>query len=138
MTEQFVPKGWRNIKAVHIKGPNTMALPIWLADELWLDEAEVLENEEAEQLKLSASQKGKKRKARELMMGIDDVDNNAEKRKLENTEFSPEMKERREKLKAQKREIRETQESLSRREKAAEEGKTKFNKVKRRKIAAED
>lgn len=38
MTEKYVTKGWRNIKAVHVKGPNTMALPIWLASELWMEE----------------------------------------------------------------------------------------------------
>ncbi|KAJ5562344.1 Ribosomal protein L1 [Penicillium sp. DV-2018c] len=43
LTEKFVAKGWRNIKALHIKGANTMALPIWLADELWVDDANVLE-----------------------------------------------------------------------------------------------
>jgi ribosome biogenesis protein UTP30 len=43
LTEKFVAKGWRNIKALHIKGANTMALPIWLADELWVEDANVLE-----------------------------------------------------------------------------------------------
>jgi ribosome biogenesis protein UTP30 len=43
LTEKFVSKGWRNIKALHIKGANTMALPIWLADELWVEDANVLE-----------------------------------------------------------------------------------------------
>jgi Ribosomal protein L1 len=44
MTEKFVTKGWRNIKAVHVKGPNTMAMPIWLASELWVEETDVLED----------------------------------------------------------------------------------------------
>lgn len=44
MTEKFVSKGWRNIKNIHIKGANTTALPIWLADELWVDDADVLED----------------------------------------------------------------------------------------------
>jgi ribosome biogenesis protein UTP30 len=43
LTEKFVPRGWRNIRGIHIKGPTTVALPIWLADELWTDEAQVLE-----------------------------------------------------------------------------------------------
>ncbi|KAJ5958944.1 Ribosomal protein L1 [Penicillium vulpinum] len=43
LTEKFVAKGWRNIKGLHIKGANTMALPIWLADELWVEDANVLE-----------------------------------------------------------------------------------------------
>ncbi|KAF2010419.1 ribosomal protein L1 [Aaosphaeria arxii CBS 175.79] len=40
---KFVTNGWRNVRALHIKGPATMALPIWLADELWANEAQVLE-----------------------------------------------------------------------------------------------
>lgn len=43
LTEKYIPKGWRNVRSLHIKGPNTAALPIWLADELWEDEADVLE-----------------------------------------------------------------------------------------------
>ncbi|KAL8660656.1 MAG: hypothetical protein Q9202_006360, partial [Teloschistes flavicans] len=46
LTEKFIPKGWRNVKSVHIKGPNTLAFPIWLASELWADEGDVLEDEE--------------------------------------------------------------------------------------------
>jgi ribosome biogenesis protein UTP30 len=44
LTEKYIPQGWRNIRSLHIKGPNTAALPIWLADELWTDEADVLES----------------------------------------------------------------------------------------------
>ncbi|KAL4916534.1 ribosomal protein L1p/L10e family-domain-containing protein [Aspergillus aurantiobrunneus] len=43
LTEKFVTKGWRNIKALHVKGANTMALPIWLASELWVEEIDVVE-----------------------------------------------------------------------------------------------
>jgi ribosome biogenesis protein UTP30 len=43
LTKKYIPKGWRNIRSLHVKGPNTAALPIWLADELWEDEADVLE-----------------------------------------------------------------------------------------------
>ncbi|KAJ4364660.1 proteasome-interacting protein cic1 [Neocucurbitaria cava] len=43
LTEKHVPQGWRNIRSLHIKGPSTKALPIWLADELWVDEAQVLD-----------------------------------------------------------------------------------------------
>ena len=44
LTEKYIPQGWRNIRSLHIKGPNTAALPIWLADELWTDENDVLES----------------------------------------------------------------------------------------------
>ena len=70
MTDKYVSKGWRNIKAVHVKGPNTMALPIWLASELWLDDNDGQEQgtsvEEGGQVKaiegVSDKKAGKKRK----------------------------------------------------------------------------
>lgn len=43
LTEKFVTKGWRNVRAVHIKGPNSVAFPVWLASELWVDEEDVKE-----------------------------------------------------------------------------------------------
>jgi len=43
LTERFVTQGWRNVRAVHVKGANTMAFPVWEADELWVDEVDVLE-----------------------------------------------------------------------------------------------
>ncbi|PWY96303.1 hypothetical protein BO94DRAFT_561819 [Aspergillus sclerotioniger CBS 115572] len=46
LTDKFITKGWRNIKAVHIKGANTMAMPIWLASELWVEDADVVEETE--------------------------------------------------------------------------------------------
>jgi ribosome biogenesis protein UTP30 len=42
LIERFVPQKWRNVRGVHIKGPETAALPIWLADELWADEGDIL------------------------------------------------------------------------------------------------
>ncbi|RAK97872.1 uncharacterized protein BO80DRAFT_504348 [Aspergillus ibericus CBS 121593] len=59
LTEKYITKGWRNIKAVHIKGANTMAMPIWLASELWVEDADVVE-EDAEEAK--AIEGSKKRK----------------------------------------------------------------------------
>lgn len=43
LIERYVPQQWRNVRSVHIKGPNTAALPIWLAEELWTDEQDVLD-----------------------------------------------------------------------------------------------
>ncbi|KAI9728253.1 MAG: hypothetical protein M1834_007746 [Cirrosporium novae-zelandiae] len=48
MVGRFVPKKWRNVKSIHIKGANTMALPIWLAEELWLDGKQIMEAKEEE------------------------------------------------------------------------------------------
>lgn len=61
MIEKYVPKKWRGVKSIHIKGPTTAALPIWLADELWVDEADVVDEETAKQI--TAANVGKKRKA---------------------------------------------------------------------------
>lgn len=66
LVERFIPKGWRNIRAIHIKGPNTMALPIWLADELWVDERDVLEPKPAMSAEaVKAIEDKKKQKAKE-------------------------------------------------------------------------
>lgn len=98
MTDKFITKGWRNIKAIHIKGPNTMAMPIWLASELWVDETDVIEDAEEtkaieggkndkkrkstgdeDNKKLEASKKLKKSKTTE----VDDDDIAARKQKLQ-------------------------------------------------------
>ncbi|KAI9765347.1 MAG: hypothetical protein M1840_007427 [Geoglossum simile] len=44
LVTKFVPKGWKNVRALHVKGAETAALPIWLADELWLDEGDITED----------------------------------------------------------------------------------------------
>lgn len=46
LVERFIPRKWRNVKSIHMKGPNTAALPIWLADELWQDEEDILDEVE--------------------------------------------------------------------------------------------
>lgn len=43
MTEKLIPQGWKNVRAIHVKGPNTAAFPIWMAGELWVNEEDVLE-----------------------------------------------------------------------------------------------
>lgn len=62
--EKFVPQKWRNLRAVHIKGPNTAALPIWLTEELWAEETQVLDQEPTD---------GKKRKRGALTAEEDGV-----------------------------------------------------------------
>ncbi|KAI5298796.1 hypothetical protein KEM55_002919 [Ascosphaera atra] len=59
LTERFVTKGWRNIKGIHVKGPETMALPIWLASELWVSEDDVQEKNEIEEGEAQAAIEGK-------------------------------------------------------------------------------
>ena len=141
MIDRFVPSKWKGIRSIHIKGPSTMALPIYLAEELWEDETQVLEEAEIERAKLDAStQKEKKRKTKKKKRALLEVDaveqvidgtgvakvdsqrkeagssESKKKRKREaDTEvdagMNAEMKERREKLRRQKREIGEKMES---------------------------
>ncbi|KAL5117808.1 proteasome-interacting protein cic1 [Pleosporales sp. CAS-2024a] len=40
---KHIEQGWRNVRSLHIKGPATKALPIWLTDELWTDASQVLD-----------------------------------------------------------------------------------------------
>lgn len=69
LVEKYVPQKWRNVKSVHIKGPDTAALPIWLAEKLWEDEKDVLE----EPLPELMGKKSKKRKrgALDIVAGKD-------------------------------------------------------------------
>lgn len=43
MVAKFIPQGWRNVRSIHIKGPNSVAVPVWLASELWASEEDVLD-----------------------------------------------------------------------------------------------
>ncbi len=43
LTSKHIPQGWRNIRALYVKGPTTKALPVWDADQLWIDDAQVLD-----------------------------------------------------------------------------------------------
>ncbi|KAF5017815.1 hypothetical protein F66182_10229 [Fusarium sp. NRRL 66182] len=64
LVEKWVPQKWRNMKSVYIKGPETTALPIWLADELWVDEKDVIADDDAAKaLKGEKANVGKKRKS---------------------------------------------------------------------------
>lgn len=112
LVEKFVTKKWRNVRAVHVKGPNTMALPVWLADELWVDEGDVLGDEEAAKAIEAGKQKGKKRKGRgetdaEAVAEVEGaavVERKAKKlKRVEDADLSKEMA-----LRAQKAEARES------------------------------
>lgn len=111
IVERFVTKKWRNVRAIHIKGPNTMALPVWLADQLWIDEKDVLLEEDSKQRAVDVKSKGSKKRIKkkgdfedESKAFTDDSGNKM--KKLVDIEFSKEMKERREKLREQKDELR--------------------------------
>lgn len=36
---KHVASGWKNVKSIHIKSPNSVALPVWLAGDLWVENA---------------------------------------------------------------------------------------------------
>ena len=105
MVKKFVSKGWRNIRSIHIKGPNTMALPLWLASELWQEEDDVLEDEEAKAALELVSQQGRKRKGQAEEVEAPQKKAKQTKR-VEDLDLSAEMAERRAKLRQQKKEAK--------------------------------
>lgn len=105
LVEKHVPKKWRGVKSLHIKGPESAALPIWLADELWVDNEDVLGDEDVK--RIQESQVSKKRKGRALE-GTEGVGKKkAKKQKLlesNDDRLDEEIKARKEKLRLQKME----------------------------------
>jgi ribosome biogenesis protein UTP30 len=108
---KYVPQKWRGVRALHVKSPNSAALPIWLADELWTDSADVLENApetvgaatEAEEANVG---KKRKRKPEEEVHVEAKKDKKAKKALPESNDGSldKEIALRKEKLKKQKAE----------------------------------
>ena len=62
MVERFVPQKWKNMKAIYIKGPESVAIPVWLTTELWTEENDILEIREAEVTNAKALKRAEKRK----------------------------------------------------------------------------
>ena len=66
MANRYIVKGWRNIKGIDIKGPQTAAMPIWLADDLWTDDVNVVgdlsESLPPKAIEKKTDKQGKKRK----------------------------------------------------------------------------
>lgn len=119
LTTKYITKGWRNIRALHVKGPRTAALPIWLADELWEDEADVLEHEPVMKIKEGGAKKDKKRKRAltdvpadevELKKSAEEADSGKAKKKRKSVDGADveaaEKAARKEALKRQKAEAR--------------------------------
>ncbi|KAI0387893.1 ribosomal protein L1 [Hypomontagnella monticulosa] len=68
LVEKFVPGKWKNVKSIYIKGPETAALPVWLTDELWLDQKDIVADGSEEAKAIMSGEKaniGKKRKSLE-------------------------------------------------------------------------
>ncbi|GKT45307.1 putative ribosylation factor GTPase-activating protein cnt6 [Colletotrichum spaethianum] len=64
LIEKWVPQKWQNVKSIYIKGQETAALPVWLTDELWLEQKDIVadDSEQAKAIKEKANV-GKKRKS---------------------------------------------------------------------------
>lgn len=116
VVEKLVPQKWRGVRALHIKGPSTAALPIWLAEELWADEKDFLEDEvlekETETETTAEANIGKKRK-RVVEADADAAEPKADKKAKKEKKVLPESDDRvldkeialrKEKLKKQKAE----------------------------------
>ncbi|KAN0104577.1 ribosomal protein L1 [Hyaloscypha variabilis] len=103
LVEKYVPKKWRGVKAFHVKGAATAALPIWLADEMWVDEADVIGEEQLKSIE--EAKVSKKRKGRALEGGAVEGLSKEKKQKLlesNDDKLDEEIKARKEKLKLQK------------------------------------
>lgn len=65
--DKHVVSGWRNVKSIHIKSPTSIALPIWLAEDLFIEntktavEGEPTDNSQSKEIEDSS--KKRKRKA---------------------------------------------------------------------------
>lgn len=46
--QKHVVSGWKNVKSVHIKSPTSLALPVWLAEDLWAENTKVAVTEKAD------------------------------------------------------------------------------------------
>ncbi|KAI9816325.1 MAG: Ribosomal L1 domain-containing protein 1 [Phylliscum demangeonii] len=60
----LITKQWSNIRSFHIRGPKTASLPFYLAEELWVDDSQILSKELVAKQELDAitASKGKGRK----------------------------------------------------------------------------
>jgi len=77
LVDRFVPQKWDNVRSLYVKGPETVALPLWQTEELWVDDAHVVADGEdtAKAIEGEKSERpniGKKRKS------LDAEDNGAE------------------------------------------------------------
>ncbi|KAI9783813.1 MAG: hypothetical protein M1839_003149 [Geoglossum umbratile] len=71
LVTRFVPQGWRNVRALHVKGAETAALPLWLASELWVDEEDVVEGAPRDEVRAIEGSKEARKKRKALEAGED-------------------------------------------------------------------
>lgn len=120
LVKKFVPKKQENLRSIFIKGPETVALPIWQTDELWLDAEKDVLADGSEKAKAIEARKekpniGKKRKS------LDAADDEEEAQKEE-----PQPKKRKgDKL--EKGEKKDKKEKASKKEKLPESNDDKLD-----------
>ncbi|PKY05023.1 ribosomal protein L1 [Aspergillus campestris IBT 28561] len=104
LTDKFITKGWKNIKALHVKGANTMAMPIWLASELWVEEGDVVEKTADDDKAIEGAKNDKKRKQIEAGEGekISEGGKKSKKPKAVDDDEAASLSARKEKLQKQK------------------------------------
>lgn len=62
LVEKLVPQKWNNVRSIYIKGPATTALPIYQTEELWIDESEVVPDDQAPARVLPGEKQKKQKK----------------------------------------------------------------------------
>jgi ribosome biogenesis protein UTP30 len=92
--EKHIEHKWRNVRGLYIKGPTTKALPIWVQDEMWVDETKVLDEAPTRAI-TDASKKGEKRKKweewEEEMLDDEDLEEKRERRTAKKSKKDPEQ-----------------------------------------------
>lgn len=77
LVERVVVQKWRGVRSFHVKGPETVALPIWLADELWESEDKIATPE----LISAKANEGRKRKNMAIESAAPEKSEGGEKKK---------------------------------------------------------
>ncbi|KAJ8608196.1 hypothetical protein MRB53_039794 [Persea americana] len=62
--DQFVPDKWQGMRSIHIKTPESVALPVWLTEEVFDPETDKIAAEKENQKTIEEAPKDKKRKAK--------------------------------------------------------------------------
>lgn len=112
LVDKWVAEKWRNVRSIYIKGPETAALPIWLTDELWMGDKDVIAGP-AQNHPQKPQEGKKKRKGEPATTGTDEEPRSKKKKSQQagGTEVLPEgndaqlnrqIAERKAKLKKQK------------------------------------
>lgn len=98
LIENVVTKKWRGVKSIYIKGAETASLPIWLSEEIWVDEKDFTD-ENLPSLQIEP-QKTEKRKAgtSKSHVGLSLTDNNAIDQQPDGSEAEKSRKKKRPKL----------------------------------------